>query len=77
MVKISKSRINTLETCPFMFKLKYIDYKPQDFPDSVATKMGKEMHKIFEEFFIVIDLDEIKKYYAEVRFYAPLQMICT
>ena len=59
MVKKTKSRINTLGTCPYLYKLQYIDHRLPEYPNSVLGKIGTEVHKIFEQFFENIDIENI------------------
>ena len=59
MVKKTKSRINTLGTCPYLYKLQYIDFRLPDYQNSVLGKIGTEVHKIFEQFFGYINIEDI------------------
>lgn len=56
---ISKSKINTLETCPLLFKFQYLEHRVPDIPKADVTQIGTDIHQIFHDFFDNIKLEEI------------------
>jgi len=50
-MNISKSRIKTLENCPLLFKWQYIDHRIPDIPPADITKIGLDIHDIFNHFY--------------------------
>lgn len=55
-MNISKSRIKTLESCPLLFKWQYIDKRIPDIPPDPVTKIGLDIHQIFDHFYDNIDI---------------------
>ncbi len=60
-MNVSKSRIKTLESCPLLFKFQYIDHKVPDIPPAVITKIGLDVHDIFNKFYDNISMDKMSK----------------
>lgn len=58
-MSISKSKINSLETCPLLFKFQYLEHRKPDVPKADVTQIGTDIHKIFHDFFDNIKLEEI------------------
>ena len=58
-MNISKSKIKTLENCPLCFKWQYLEYKKPDIPPAAVTRIGLDIHDIFNKFYDVIKIDEI------------------
>jgi len=58
-MNISKSKIKTLENCPLCFKWQYLEYKKPDTPPAAVTRIGLDVHDIFNKFYDVIKIDEI------------------
>ncbi len=58
-MSISKSKINSLETCPLLFKYQYLEHRKPDVPKADVTQIGTDIHKIFHDFFDNIKLEEI------------------
>lgn len=58
-MNISKSRVKTLETCPLLFKWQYIDHKIPDIKPSAVTKIGLDVHDIFNKFYDNIKIEKI------------------
>ena len=58
-MNISKSKIKTLENCPLCFKWQYLEHKKPDIPPAAVTRIGLDVHDIFNKFYNVIKIDEI------------------
>ena len=58
-MRISKSKIITLETCPRLFQWQYIDYRIPDITDNTLALVGTEIHDMFNRFFDKVVIDEI------------------
>lgn len=58
-MNISKSRIKTLDSCPLLFKWQYLDHRVPDIPPANVTKIGTDIHKIFNDFYDNIKLESI------------------
>ena len=56
---ISKSKIKTLESCPRCFLWQYIERRKPDIPPAVITKVGKDVHEIFDKFYDHIVLEQM------------------
>jgi len=50
-MKLSKSKIKTFETCPFLFKLKYVDGTLQDGIKNDAMIRGIDIHEMLDTYF--------------------------
>lgn len=60
-MNISKSRIKTLESCPLLFKWQYIDHKVPDIPPAPITKIGLDVHELFNKFYDSISIDKVSE----------------
>ena len=58
-MNVSKSKIKTLSNCPLLFKWQYIDYRTPDIPPAAVTRIGLDVHDIFNKFFDNIKFEEI------------------
>ncbi len=58
-MNISKSKIKTLESCPLLFKWQYIEKRIPDIPPATITKIGLDVHEIFNKFYDNIKLEKI------------------
>lgn len=71
----SYSSVSTFETCPYSFKLAYIDIVPRE--NNFFAEYGTLIHKCIEKYFTKeIDLFELPRYYNEkydeiVKSFAP------
>lgn len=71
MTIYSHSRLNTFETCPQMFKYRYIDKIRTPFEKTVETHLGKIVHEVLEWLYTEVkngripDLDDALIYYRE------------
>ena len=59
MKKISYSQYNQWVTCPYKWKLNYID-KLRQFTDSIHTMFGTSMHEVLQTYLTVMYNDTIK-----------------
>ncbi|RMD45610.1 PD-(D/E)XK nuclease family protein [Candidatus Pacearchaeota archaeon] len=72
MAVYSHSKISTFETCPYKYKLKYIDKVKVDIPTTIEAFMGDLVHQCLKKLY------EDKKFFREVskqsliRFYEDL-----
>ncbi len=48
---LSKSKIGTFQTCPYLFKLKYIDKKLEDAGKNPVMERGIRLHKVLDDFY--------------------------
>lgn len=55
-MNISKSRIKTWENCPALFGYQYVDKRIPDIPPAPITKIGIDVHKIFDDFYDNINI---------------------
>ncbi len=60
-MNISKSKIKTLENCPLLFKWQYIDKRIPDIPPASITKIGSDVHDIFNHFYDNIDILKVSQ----------------
>ncbi len=60
-MNISKSRIKTLESCPLLFKWQYIEKRNPDIPSAVITKIGLDVHNLFDKFYDNINIDKVSE----------------
>ena len=51
MTTYSHSRINTYETCPYQYKLRYIDKKKPEIPTTIEMFMGDMVHQALEDLY--------------------------
>ena len=51
MTCYSHSRINTYETCPYQYKLRYIDKKKPEIPTTIEAFMGSMVHEALEDLY--------------------------
>ncbi len=58
-MQISKSKIKTLENCKLLFKWQYIDHRVPDIPPANITKIGIDIHDIFNHFYDNIKILEV------------------
>lgn len=58
-MNVSKSKIKSLENCPLSFKWQHIDHRIPDTPPAAITKVGLDVHDIFNKFFDNIKFSEI------------------
>ena len=59
MKRVSYSQYNQLVTCPYKWKLNYIDERRQ-FTDSIHTMFGTSMHEVLQTYLTVMYNDTIK-----------------
>ena len=59
MKRISYSQYNQWVTCPYKWKLNYID-KLSEFTDSIHTMFGTSMHEVLQTYLTVMYNDTIK-----------------
>jgi RecB family exonuclease len=72
MATYSHSRVNTYETCPYQYKLKYIDKKKPESPTTIEAFMGDMVHQSLEHLY---KLKKFKKRIAKaslIKFYRDL-----
>jgi len=58
-MNISKSKIKTYESCPLNFKWSYLDKKIPDIPEAAVTKIGINIHDIFDKFYDNINIEKV------------------
>lgn len=58
-MNVSKSKIKSLENCPLSFKWQHIDHRVPDIPPAAITRIGLDVHDIFNKFFDNIKFGEI------------------
>lgn len=51
MTTYSHSRVSTFETCPYKYKLQYVDKEEQDIPETIELFMGKRGHETLEKLY--------------------------
>ena len=51
MATYSHSKLSTFETCPYQYKLKYIDKIKVDVPETIETFMGSLVHETLEKLY--------------------------
>ena len=51
MTTYSHSRINSYETCPYQYKLRYIDRKKPEIPTTIEAFMGGMVHEALEHLY--------------------------
>lgn len=54
---LSPSGINLYMSCPYSFKLRYIDHKKPIITDDSALKLGKSVHSVLENFYVYVSKD--------------------
>jgi RecB family exonuclease len=72
MATYSHSRVNTYETCPYQYKLKYIDKKKLESPTTIEAFMGDMVHQSLEHLY---KLKKFKKRIAKaslIKFYRDI-----
>lgn len=68
----SHSKISTFETCPYQYKLKYIDKVKVDIPTTIEAFMGNLVHQTLEKLHRdkmnnqIISMDSISEFYLRL-----------
>jgi len=74
-MKLSKSKIESFETCPRLFKYLYIDGRATEVEESLQASIGKLFHNFAYSFFDMIDdvklielynLSDVKQYFLRL-----------
>ena len=72
MAIYSHSKISTYETCPYKYKLKYIDREPEEISNTIEAFMGDLVHRTLEKLYKDkkfkkrVSKDVLLKYYKEL-----------
>ena len=72
MAIYSHSKLSCYETCPYQYKLKYVDKIKVDIPTTIEAFMGDIVHQTLEKLYQNkkfkqdISLDFILKFYLEL-----------